>query len=109
MRMELNKGIARAKRNLKTCEEHVAQARGEGKSFPEFQVLLVEPTWLAILQEEFSKSYMSKLQSFVVIIGQDPYHRPNQAMGLCFSIPQGVKVPSSLLNIFKEIRDDMAI
>ena len=39
----------------------------------------------------------------VVIVGQDPYHEPNQAMGLCFSVPEGVKVPPSLLNIYKEI------
>ncbi|KAL3696022.1 hypothetical protein R1sor_010098 [Riccia sorocarpa] len=137
MRMELNKAIARAKRNLKTCEERVAQASGEG-SFPDFKDLLVEPTWLTSLEEEFSKSYMSKLHSFVqqeangakpiypppalvfnafntcpfdkvkvVIIGQDPYHGPRQAMGLSFSVPHGVKVPSSLVNIFKEIRDDV--
>ena len=39
----------------------------------------------------------------VVIVGQDPYHEPNQAMGLCFSVPEGVKIPPSLLNIYKEI------
>ena len=42
----------------------------------------------------------------VVIIGQDPYHEPNQAMGLSFSVPKGVKVPPSLVNIFKEIKDE---
>ena len=45
----------------------------------------------------------------VVIIGQDPYHGPDQAMGLSFSVPQGVKVPPSLVNIFKEIRQDLGI
>ena len=39
----------------------------------------------------------------VVIVGQDPYHEPEQAMGLSFSVPQGVKVPPSLINIYKEI------
>ena len=39
----------------------------------------------------------------VVIVGQDPYHEPNQAMGLSFSVPKGVKVPPSLINIYKEI------
>ncbi|XP_031496159.1 uracil-DNA glycosylase, mitochondrial-like isoform X1 [Nymphaea colorata] len=43
----------------------------------------------------------------VVIIGQDPYHGPGQAMGLSFSVPQGVKMPSSLLNIFKELQADV--
>ena len=42
----------------------------------------------------------------VVIIGQDPYHEPNQAMGLSFSVPKGVKVPPSLINIYKEISDE---
>lgn len=45
----------------------------------------------------------------VVIIGQDPYHNPGQAHGLCFSVPQGVGFPPSLLNIFKEIRADLGI
>ncbi|MBD3580975.1 uracil-DNA glycosylase [Flavobacterium selenitireducens] len=43
----------------------------------------------------------------VVIIGQDPYHGPNQANGLCFSVAENVPVPPSLVNIFKEIRDDV--
>ncbi len=43
----------------------------------------------------------------VVIIGQDPYHGPNQAHGLCFSVRPGVPVPPSLLNIYKEINTDM--
>lgn len=42
----------------------------------------------------------------VVIVGQDPYHEPNQAMGLSFSVPKGVKVPPSLVNIFKEIEQE---
>lgn len=43
----------------------------------------------------------------VVIIGQDPYHEPNQAMGLSFSVPKGVALPPSLLNIYKEIENDI--
>lgn len=42
----------------------------------------------------------------VVIFGQDPYHEPGQAMGLAFSVPQGIKVPPSLVNIFKEIENE---
>lgn len=42
----------------------------------------------------------------VVIVGQDPYHKPNQAMGLSFSVPKGVKVPPSLVNIYKEIAQE---
>ena len=42
----------------------------------------------------------------VVIVGQDPYHEPGQAMGLSFSVPQGVKVPPSLINIYKEIAQE---
>ena len=43
----------------------------------------------------------------VVIIGQDPYHEPGQAMGLSFSVPEGVPMPPSLINIFKEIEADL--
>ena len=42
----------------------------------------------------------------VVIVGQDPYHEPGQAMGLSFSVPKGIKVPPSLINIYKEIADE---
>ena len=43
----------------------------------------------------------------VVIIGQDPYHNPGEAMGLCFSVPKGVRVPPSLKNIYKELESDV--
>ena len=45
----------------------------------------------------------------VVILGQDPYHEPGQAHGLSFSVPDGVRIPPSLLNIFKEIRSDLGV
>ena len=45
----------------------------------------------------------------VVILGQDPYHGPNQAHGLCFSVLRGVKTPPSLVNIYKEIQRDLGI
>lgn len=45
----------------------------------------------------------------VVIIGQDPYHGPGQAHGLCFSVPKGIKPPPSLVNIFKELKSDLGI
>jgi uracil-DNA glycosylase len=45
----------------------------------------------------------------VVILGQDPYHGPGQAHGLCFSVPPGVRPPPSLVNIFKELRSDLGI
>lgn len=45
----------------------------------------------------------------VVIVGQDPYHGPGQAHGLCFSVREGVRFPPSLLNIFKELRDDVGV
>ncbi len=44
-----------------------------------------------------------------VILGQDPYHQPNQAMGLSFSVPRGMKIPPSLRNIFKELESDLLI
>ena len=43
----------------------------------------------------------------VVILGQDPYIKPGEAMGLCFSVPKGVRIPPSLQNIFKELREDL--
>lgn len=43
----------------------------------------------------------------VVILGQDPYHQPGQAMGLCFSVPRGIRTPASLQNIYKEINRDL--
>ena len=45
----------------------------------------------------------------VVILGQDPYHGPGQAHGLCFSVPDGVRVPPSLVNIYKELRADLGV
>ena len=45
----------------------------------------------------------------VVILGQDPYHGPGQAMGLCFAVPEGVQVPPSLVNIYKELQSDLGI
>jgi len=45
----------------------------------------------------------------VVILGQDPYHGPGQAMGLCFAVPEGVRVPPSLANIYKEIEADCGV
>lgn len=45
----------------------------------------------------------------VVVLGQDPYHNPGEAMGLCFSVPQGIKIPPSLVNIYKEIKNSLSI
>lgn len=99
----------------------------------------IEPTWKSKLQEEFDKEYFNQLIDFVkeeykiktiyppgslifnafnlcpfqnvkaVIIGQDPYHGPGQAHGLCFSVREGVDFPPSLINIFKEIESDLGI
>lgn len=94
-------------------------------------------SWKSQLSEEFQKPYFEQLIRFVkseyktytvyppgkeifrafdecdfsdakvVIIGQDPYHGPGQANGLCFSVHEGVRVPPSLVNIFKEIHADL--
>lgn len=53
----------------------------------------------------FNNTAFNKVR--VVILGQDPYHGPDQAHGLCFSVPPGVKPPPSLLNIFKELESDL--
>ena len=57
-----------------------------------------------LLFNAFQLTPLSKVK--VVIIGQDPYHEPGQAMGLSFSVPETVKTPPSLINIFKEISDE---
>lgn len=97
----------------------------------------IDPTWLAELGPQFDAPYFAELKAFlvaerqqyvcyprgcdifaafdrtpfdrvkVVIIGQDPYHEPGQAHGLCFSVPHGVNVPPSLVNIIKEINSDL--
>ena len=99
----------------------------------------MEPGWKAALDAEFEQPYFTQLREFVrdqyrnhvcyppgkevfaafdhcgldevrvVIIGQDPYHGPGQANGLCFSVADGVKIPSSLRNIFKEIHEDLGL
>ncbi|KAF5187929.1 Uracil-dna glycosylase [Thalictrum thalictroides] len=137
-RMEFNKSLANAKRNLKLCSDRLSKAKVEGKGFVKLEELLVEETWLEALPAELQKPYAKNLSLFVeremsgnvpiyppahlvfnalnttpfdrvkaVIIGQDPYHGPGQAMGLSFSVPEGVKVPSSLVNIFKELQQDL--
>lgn len=97
----------------------------------------MEESWKAKLQQEFEKPYFKTLTDFVrseyatktvyppakfifnafdscpfnevkvVIVGQDPYHEPGQAHGLCFSVNEGVRIPPSLVNIYKEIHDDL--
>ncbi len=96
-------------------------------------------SWKARLEKEFGKPYFGELKAFlleekkkyrvfppgpmifrafnlipfdkvrVVILGQDPYHGAGQAHGLCFSVPDGVPKPPSLINIFKEIENDLGI
>jgi uracil-DNA glycosylase len=99
----------------------------------------IEASWLRVLKEEFNKEYFLRLKQFlvdekqhyqvfppgqrifaafdstpfdevkVVLLGQDPYHGPGQAHGLCFSVPDGVRQPPSLINIFQELRNDLGI
>ena len=61
----------------------------------------------ALIFNAFNQTPFDKVK--VVILGQDPYHNPGQAHGLSFSVPAGVKIPPSLLNIFKEIKQDLGI
>ncbi len=98
----------------------------------------LDPSWLAVLGEEFEADYMGRLRAFlvreksagkriyppgaeifnaldstpfdrvrVVILGQDPYHGPGQAHGLCFSVRPGLPPPPSLKNIYRELRSDV--
>jgi len=55
----------------------------------------------------FNSTSLDKVK--VVVLGQDPYHGPGQAHGLCFSVPHGVDIPPSLVNIFKEIQSDLGL
>lgn len=105
--------------------------------YPTAMDIKIEPSWKEKLKDEFEKPYFQQLTDFVkkeylsqtiyppgreifkafdkcpfdqvkvVIIGQDPYHGPGQANGLCFSVREGVRVPPSLVNIFKEIQSDL--
>ena len=95
--------------------------------------------WEPLFSEEFSKDYFKGIKAFlereyaqktvyppkklilnafdltapqdvkVVILGQDPYHHPGQAHGMCFSVNEGVKIPPSLVNIYKELESDLGI
>lgn len=97
----------------------------------------IDPSWHKALQEEFDKPYFELLTMYVrqqyhmrvvypparlifnafdscpfdkvkvVIIGQDPYHEAGQACGLSFSVPDGVQIPPSLKNIYKELQEDI--
>ena len=83
----------------------------------------LEAGWKAALHAEFEKPYMRELGDFLrsekaagkqiyppgALIGQDPYHGPGQAHGLCFSVQPGVKTPPSLVNIYKELKRDLNI
>ncbi len=100
---------------------------------------VIEKSWKEALKDEFSSPYFSELKYFlleerkrykifppggkifaafdhtpfhkakVILLGQDPYHGPGQAHGLCFSVNQGVAKPPSLVNIFKELQADLGI
>ena len=97
----------------------------------------IESSWLEVLRPQFEAPYFAQLKDFLVterqqytcypsggnifnafnltpfdkvkaiIIGQDPYHEPGQAHGLCFSVRDGIRVPPSLVNIIKEINSDL--
>jgi uracil-DNA glycosylase len=99
----------------------------------------IEESWKERLAAEFDKPYFAHLVNFVkqeyaaqriyppgskifnafdktpfdnvkvVILGQDPYHEPGQAHGLCFSVNDGIPVPPSLQNIYKELQDDLGV
>lgn len=96
-------------------------------------------TWNELIEIEMNKEYFKELETFiknerkitavfpsedcvykafdlspfedvkVVILGQDPYHQPGQAMGLSFSVPKDQKLPKSIINIFKELKEDLGI
>src|SRR5215471_12840932 len=61
----------------------------------------------SLIFNAFEKTPFSKLK--VLLLGQDPYHGQGQAMGLSFSVPKGVRPPPSLINIFKELHEDLGV
>ncbi|MBS1920683.1 MAG: uracil-DNA glycosylase [Bacteroidetes bacterium] len=61
----------------------------------------------SLIFNAFNTTFFDKVK--VVILGQDPYHGPGQAHGLCFSVPNGISHPPSLINIFKELHDDIGV
>ena len=61
----------------------------------------------SLIFNAFDKTPFTKVKA--VILGQDPYHGPGQAHGLCFSVPDGIAFPPSLINIFKELKDDVGL
>ncbi len=61
----------------------------------------------SLIFQAFNRCPFDKVK--VVILGQDPYHNPGEAMGLSFSVPKNVRIPPSLVNIFKELKDDLGI
>jgi uracil-DNA glycosylase len=61
----------------------------------------------SLIFNAFEKTPFNKLK--VLLLGQDPYHGKGQAMGLCFSVPKGIRPPPSLINIFKELHDDVGV
>src|ERR1700733_14166098 len=76
----------------------VARKRGMGATVYPPEELVFNAFWQTPLD-----------QVKVLIMGQDPYHGPGQAHGLCFSVPKGVAPPPSLQNIFKELKEDLGI
>lgn len=61
----------------------------------------------SLIFNAFNSTPIDKVR--VVILGQDPYHNPGEAMGLCFSVPRGIRIPPSLLNIYKEIHQSLQL
>ena len=61
----------------------------------------------SLIFQAFNRCPFDKVK--VAILGQDPYHNPGEAMGLSFSVPKNVRIPPSLVNIFKELKDDLGI
>lgn len=61
----------------------------------------------SLIFNAFEKTPFDKVK--VVILGQDPYHNPNEAMGLSFSVPKGIRIPPSLQNIYKELYQDLLV
>ncbi len=114
-----------------------SRRKSQDQKMEHVEDIKIDPSWKAVLEDEFSKDYFAQLRNFVheeyshavvfpppkdifrafdltpfdkvevVILGQDPYHGKGQANGLCFAVGEGIALPPSLQNIYKEIESDL--
>ncbi|KAL0269890.1 UNVERIFIED_CONTAM: hypothetical protein PYX00_007474 [Menopon gallinae] len=136
-KLKLEESVENEKNNVNTFEDKAATRLSSMTEELSVLDPNMGISWFCALENELKKPYFKKLSEYVlsermkytvyprpdnvwswtkmcpiskikvVILGQDPYHNPNQAHGLCFSVPKGIQPPPSLLNMYKELKDDI--